>query len=539
MRYGSVCSGIEAATVAWHPLGWRPHFFSEIEAFPRSVLTHHYPTVPLHGDFTTIHDGDYEPIDLLVGGTPCQDFSVAGLRAGLDGDRGNLTLQFLSLAHRLRPRWMVWENVPGVLSSGGGRDFGSFLGGLEELGYGWAYRTLDAQYFGVPQRRRRIIAVGYLGDWRPPAAVLFEPHCLSGHPAPRRETGKAVAALTSTGVGTCGVDDNQAQAGHLVSLTCGDRGISVDQACGGMVLPVAPPLTGNPYGDHESREGLLVVGTLQANGKAAGSVTQQDAESGLLVPVAFDTTQITSPYNVSNPKPGDPCHPLAAGGHAPAIAFPMTVHGTQDPDVAVNLAHTLGRNSGQENALCIPLQEVGKRTGASTDDPRAGICIGSNNDPMFTLQAGAQHGVAVALRGRDGGGSIEIGGEQSNALRASQGGGDKAHVFTGAAVRRLTPRECERLQGFPDDYTAVPFGRGISAKKLEEDFLKYLARGNPKGLTREEAAQLAADSPRYRALGNSMAVPVMAWIGRRIKMAEEILVPSTARLSTRLRPVCR
>lgn len=178
--YGSVCSGIESATVAWHPLGWRPAFFSEIEPFPRAVLAHHYPHVTCHGDFTTIEDGQYEPIDLLVGGTPCQDFSVAGLRAGMAGDRGNLTLQFLALARRLRPAWVVWENVPGVLSSNGGRDFGSFLGGLGELGYGWAYRTLDAQYFGVPQRRRRVFVVGYLGDWRYPAAVLFEQACLSG-----------------------------------------------------------------------------------------------------------------------------------------------------------------------------------------------------------------------------------------------------------------------------------------------------------------------------------------------------------------------
>jgi len=132
--YGSVCSGIEAASVAWHPLGWRPAFFSEIEPFPRSVLAHHYPDVPLHGDFTTIKAGDYAAIDVLVGGTPCQSFSVAGLRGGMADERGNLALEYLRLADRLRPRWLVWENVPGVLSSAGGRDFGAFLGGLAELG---------------------------------------------------------------------------------------------------------------------------------------------------------------------------------------------------------------------------------------------------------------------------------------------------------------------------------------------------------------------------------------------------------------------
>ncbi len=192
MIYGSVCSGIEAATVAWHdikksdgtPVGWKPAFFSDIEKFPRAVLAHHYPTVPCHGDFTTIGENEYAPIDLLVGGTPCQSFSIAGLRKGLDDDRGNLALEFIRLAKRLRPRWILWENVPGVLSSNKGRDFGSFLGGLAECGYGFAYRVLDAQYFGAPQRRRRVFVVGYLGDWRRAAAVLFERESLQGDITP-------------------------------------------------------------------------------------------------------------------------------------------------------------------------------------------------------------------------------------------------------------------------------------------------------------------------------------------------------------------
>lgn len=189
MIYGSICSGIEAATVAWHPLGWRPAFFSEIEAFPRAVLQHHYPDVPLHGDFTTIKGDEYGAIDILCGGTPCQSFSVAGLRGGLADDRGNLALEFIRLAERTKPRWLVWENVPGVLSSNGGRDFAAFLGGLAECGYGFAYRVLDAQYFGVPQLRRRVVLIGYLGDWRPPAAVLFERESLRGDLTPSRIQG--------------------------------------------------------------------------------------------------------------------------------------------------------------------------------------------------------------------------------------------------------------------------------------------------------------------------------------------------------------
>ena len=191
MRYGSVCSGIEAASVAWGPLGWEPAFFAEIEKFPCAVLRRHYPKVKNHGDFTTIQpESGQGAIDLLVGGTPCQDFSVAGLRAGMDGARGALTVEFARLAGRLRPRWVVWENVPGVLSIDEGRAFGTFLGLLGQLGYGVAYRVLDAQHFGVPQRRRRVFVVGYLGDWRRAAAVLFERHSLSGHSAPRREAGQ-------------------------------------------------------------------------------------------------------------------------------------------------------------------------------------------------------------------------------------------------------------------------------------------------------------------------------------------------------------
>jgi DNA (cytosine-5)-methyltransferase 1 len=184
--FGSVCSGIEAATVAWHPLGWEPAFFSEIAAFPSRVLAHHYPKVPNHGDFTQV-DGRADALNVLVGGTPCQSFSVAGLRGGLADDRGNLALEFLRLADRARPRWVVWENVPGVLSSNGGRDFGAILGGLVELGYGFAYRVLDAQYFGVPQRRRRVFVVGCAGGWAPAAAVLFERASLRGDSPPRRE----------------------------------------------------------------------------------------------------------------------------------------------------------------------------------------------------------------------------------------------------------------------------------------------------------------------------------------------------------------
>jgi DNA (cytosine-5)-methyltransferase 1 len=213
MRYATVCSGIEAPSVAWHPLGWTPVFFSEIEAFPSAVLAHHYPQVPNRGDMNTFREWPLESVDLICAGTPCQSFSVAGLRKGLDDPRGNLTLVYLAILDRFRPRWMVWENVPGVLSDGTGA-FGSFLGGLGQLGYGFAYRVLDAQHFGVPQRRRRVFVVGCLGNWRAAAAVLFERHSLQGNPAPSREARERVAASSARSVAIRGRDGTpQAELG--------------------------------------------------------------------------------------------------------------------------------------------------------------------------------------------------------------------------------------------------------------------------------------------------------------------------------------
>ena len=201
LRYLSVCSGIEAASMAWEPLGWQPAAFAEVEKFPSAVLAHHWPQVPNMGDMNNHEQWDLPAIDLLVGGTPCQSFSVAGLRKGLRDPRGGLMLTFLEIAQRRRPRWIVWENVPGVLSSHGGRDFGAFLGALGSLGYGWAYRVLDAQWFGVAQRRRRVFVIANLGDGAAPAKVLFESESVRRNPAPSRETGERTAADAAGGVG--------------------------------------------------------------------------------------------------------------------------------------------------------------------------------------------------------------------------------------------------------------------------------------------------------------------------------------------------
>jgi len=314
MNYMSVCSGIEAATVAWEPLGWKAVGFSEIEPFPCAVLAHHYPDVTNYGDLTKHEQWNIKPgsVDVLIGGTPCQSFSVAGLRKGLADPRGNLALVYLALVDRIRPRYVVWENVPGVLSSNKGRDFGSFLGGLVELGYGFAYRVLDAQYWGVAQRRRRVFVVGCLENWQRAAAILFERESCTRNTPARGQTGAGTAADVAPCIGASG------------------RGFS---------------RTG------ETR------------------------------------------------------------GQTPVIAFEPDVAQTITQNNASNVA-TAGNNCGVVNAIVNP-----------------------------------------------------------------------------AGVRRLTPTECERLQGFPDGYTNIP---------------------------------KTSDGPRYRALGNSMAVPVIRWIGERIQAVDEI-----------------
>ncbi len=230
-RYLDICSGISAPTIAWRDFGWQCAGYAEIDKFPRAVLEQRHGavpvdwdhrwtpgsnTTPLFGDFTKIEAHHVGPVDLLVGGTPCQSFSVAGKRLGLDDPRGHLTLEFLALAQRVRPRWLLWENVPGVLSDDGGRTLGTFLGLLGQLGYGWAYRVLDAQFIrvdgherAVPQRRRRVFVVGHLGSRSRAAAVLFEPESLRGDPAPRRQAGERAAPTLSArtkGGGGLGAD---------------------------------------------------------------------------------------------------------------------------------------------------------------------------------------------------------------------------------------------------------------------------------------------------------------------------------------------
>ena len=507
LRYGSVCSGIEAASCAWRPLGWESAFVSEIEPFPCAVLAHRFPDVPNLGDMTKFEDWPDAAIDVLVGGTPCQSFSVAGLRKGLADPRGNLMLTFGAIARRYRPRWLVWENVPGVLSSGGGRDFGTFLGMLGELGYGFAYRVLDAQYFGLAQRRRRVFVVGCLGDWRAAAAVLFERHSLSGHPAPSREARKVAPTLPSR--------------------STGGGGLGTDFDCDGGLIPT-------PHAD--------ISPALKAR-DSKGPSSDGDGDGAILVPMVAHALRVEG-FDASED---------GTGRGTPIIAC----HGTQDPDICIDHAHTLARNSGQENAVLAFAENSrseirleggdGQITGAiSTGGGKPGQgtpCIafsckdhGGDAGPISpTLRSmghdgshansGGQVAVAFQERGRDGGRVLDVGGDVAYALTAPSGGGraQERNVLTPTMqVRRLTPRECERLQGFPDDWTLIPWTYYQRMQKLAAKHgVSFEEELRKRGKTlRGPELHDCPDGPRYKALGNSMAVPVMHWIGSRLKQVE-------------------
>ncbi|HCA9945023.1 TPA: phage N-6-adenine-methyltransferase [Klebsiella pneumoniae] len=448
MIYGSICSGIEAATVAWETLGWKAAWFSEIEAFPSAVLAERWPEVVNLGDMTKIaaavRAGEVQAPDVMVGGTPCQAFSIAGLRNGLSDARGQLTLSYVELANAIDNKRIergeeeaifVWENVPGVLTSHDNA-FGCFLAGLagescelEPSGGKWTHsgcvygpqRTIawivkDAQYFGVAQRRKRVFVVASARKGFDPGQVLFESEGVRRDTPPSREPQTAVAALTARGVGTCGADDNQAQAGHLLAFGGGNTGGNID-----------------------------VAACLTAKGQR----------------IDFEVET-------------------------------FAVHGTQDPDTNLELAHTLGRNHGQENA-CIAFSYKDHGADASED---LSPTLRAGNSDNSNANGGQPPAIAYAFKPGQGAKARGIGfaEEQSPTLTsASSGTNLTPSVMHGVSVRRLMPVECERLQGFPDNHTQISW-RGKEATKCP-------------------------DGPRYRAIGNSMAVPVMRWIGERIAAA--------------------
>ncbi len=454
MKYLSVCSGIEAATVAWHRLGWEPVGFSEIEPFPSAVLAHHYPHIPNLGDMTKFQEWplDAGAIDLLVGGTPCQSFSVAGLRQGLRDPRGNLMLTYLAIAARLRPRWVVWENVPGVLSSSGGRDFGSFLSGLRQLGYQYAYRVLDAQWCrthghprAVPQRRRRVFVVGCLGDATAAAKVLFERESVQRHSKKSGAAGQEAARDVEGRVGAgCWWDGGNTSD----TLTkCG--------ANGAQRMP-----------DKDNFGAVLQPFDQQQNGAyGIGKVSSTRLAREYKGP----TDLVAVPYTKSKRAQSDTDDETWVEGQVNPTLSLFDCGDVRATTIAIQ-GNLIGRNKGGP-----------QRVGAS------------NEGAMYTMTKADVHGVAVAFHPtQDPISSID---GSVHAMGCGSSGGCATHAVAQAmTVRRLTPRECERLQGFPDDYTLIPW--------------------------RKKAADDCPDGPRYKALGNSMAVNCMEWIGERIAALE-------------------
>lgn len=476
--YGSICSGIEAATVAWEPLGWKAAWFSEIEAFPSAVLAERWPEVVNLGDMTKIaaavRAGEVKAPDVMVGGTPCQAFSIAGLRNGLADARGQLTLSYVELANAIDDKRIergeeeaifVWENVPGVLTSHDNA-FGCFLAGLagescelEPSGGKWthsgcvygpqraiAWIVKDAQYFGVAQRRKRVFVVASARKGFDPGQVLFESEGVRRDTPPSREPKSAVAALTARGVGTSGADDNQAQAGHIIA-ECANGDIS-------------HTLKAEGFDGSEDGTGRGVPVIAFGGGNTGGNID-----------VAACLT--------------------ARGQRIDFEVETFAVHGTQDPDTNHELAHTLGRNHGQENA-CIAFSYKDHGADASEDlSPtlRAGNSDSSNANGGQPPAICIQH---ASIGRHDDAGPQGKGWQEDVAFTMDSRASADAVQF-GAQVRRLMPVECERLQGFPDNHTLISW--------------------------RGKVATECPDGPRYRAIGNSMAVPVMRWIGERIAAA--------------------
>lgn len=437
MRYASVCSGVEAASLAWMPLGWKPVWFSEIESFPCEVLKQRFPGVPNLGDMTKIDGEKYAgTVDLLVGGTPCQGFSVAGKQGGLGDPRSALCLAYCRLLETMRPRWFVWENVPGVFSTNGGEDFKAFLRKIDEIGYSCAWRVLDAQYIrvdgyprAVPQRRRRVFVVGYLGEWQYPASVLFEPGCLFRDSPPRREAGTGVArSITASTGGASGKEQQHTFVGT----------------------------GGKP---------LNALGIDGYNGAISGSVSAtvdtrcKNVNGPTLVHVQDVADCLQTTCNDYSRADG-----FNMIGQGQPIAFRWAASPSQGLPIGVDYCHTLMANRNGESAVCYENHAQDSRV-------KEIDCA-----PVLSAKAGT------------GGSNLPL------VASFMSGSNQVPDVLQSATVRRLTPRECERLMGFPDDHTRIPW------------------RGKP--------VEECPDSPRYKACGNSMCVNVMRWIGMRIELVE-------------------
>jgi DNA (cytosine-5)-methyltransferase 1 len=426
MKYFSVCSGVGTDHLAFGPLGWECQGFAEIAPFPSAVLEHRFPGVKNYGDFTKVTKDEVGSVDLLVGGTPCQSFSIAGQRGGLDDPRGNLALEFVRLAVRLEAKWIIWENVPGVLTSGGGRDFGSILRAFRDSGYSLAWRVLDAQWFGVPQRRRRVFLVGCVGG-ASPVPVLFESPSLRRDTPPSRETREE----TSRDTGESPTRSSTWWNGNSVASTLDSsllrkRQTMPDKNRFSAIISYVPD----------------VVGIITTAYGSKNYSNHQEVTSGSVVAYApFDLAQITSKANYSTVHTGDPVPPLNTVSQMHVAAI-----------------HQNNRSEVRLSDTAYALNGGGGKPGQGTP------------------------AVLHIRTGQTGANGSNISENLSHTLDSTT-----SAVSYGTIVRRLTPRECERLQGYPDDWTLVPW------------------RGKQ-----------APDTLRYQAIGNGIALPVLEWIGKRL-----------------------
>lgn len=507
LRYLDVCSGYSAWTLGAAGLGFQCVGYSEIEPFPRAILEQRHGAVAvdwdhrftpgsnvtlLFGDFTQIEAHHVGPVDLLTGGTPCQAFSVAGKRLGLDDPRGNLTLEFLALARRVRARWLVWENVPGILSHDRGRTMGTFLRLLGELGYGWAYRVLDAQYIrvdgyegAVPQRRRRVFVVAHLGDAAGPAAVLFERESLRGDPAPRRSQGEGVARpLAARPQGGSGYRNDADTADNLIATP--GLAFGGNDTRGPIDVATARNAHGGPHGRLDFDSETFVATTLRARDTARG--VDSDCTDTLVAHSLRAEGFDASEDGTGRGTPIVPCYAIhsdawdrsgeGAGGTAAEraglgvqadISYALRA---KRPD-AVAFRITPSDGAYETGEISGSLTTGTDRSAQALVQPVAYSIMPQNSGKDYKARE-----VQVAQPLMAGG---PVGGNQ---------GGD--YIADQWAVRRLTPTECERLMGVPDDFTAITYRR-----------------------------KPAADGPRYKALGNSQAANVMRWIAHGVRMVED------------------
>lgn len=492
MKYVSIFSGIEAATVAWHPLGWEPLAFSEIDPFPSTVLQHHYPDIPNLGDITKI---DWSPYvgaaDIVVGGSPCQSFSVAGKREGLAGASG-LMFEYIRAVRELRPRWFVWENVPGAFTSERGEAYRQLLSEMDALGYGLAWRVLDAQFFGVAQRRERVFLVGSLGTMRC-AEVLFERESLSWDHQSSRQKRQALIEEAQERVGEADHDSGCLNPGETQSRR-------VYPASG-----VYPTLS-TRENSGQSQESVFLCQTAQtgSNGKLVKQDDVMDTldrtNSTAVAALDFKVKPVAFLYNQGAKARSlgiSEISPTLKTDHNSAVAFASN---QRDEVRELEVAGALAAQPGikQQTYIC---RADGQANAMTSVDMAPTLTSHAKKDPPLIYPAedstGEDEPVTLQIRGgKPGGGKSALIQHDMSATLSTHNTrtlitGD--HEERGLTVRHLTPRECERLQGFPDDYTDIPYRN----------------------------KEHAPDGARYKALGNSMAVPVMRWIGERIQMVEE------------------